>query len=227
MKRIQMLSVFAVLFGLCISQWAFCKDTAVVSRGTETPSASTALRPPTPIDHVLHFPELFSAWEKGDKASEAALAGSWKEIAQASSSPCACAADDRFNLDGVRNSDDSIKELLFDFVDQPDVTGVAKPKIFSILLKNIGQIGENQGPFRVDASEPQFSQWAYSGRSGEMAEDIFLEASCRLVKSSQDKLICALAMRMAAHPVRHDWDRATRSCISASGAGFIQVFAKE
>jgi hypothetical protein len=123
--------------------------------------------------------------------TESTLLGKWHIVySEAENATCSDLTSSHEGPEAMVNSDKSLPTFEFSNQTKESLTG---PKsIFSVQLLNLGTERANQGPYRVDAFEPQFSQYAYSSRSGALTSDGWISYRCRGVENRSDLMICSL-----------------------------------
>lgn len=165
-----------------------------ISNGAMATSMSTIFGPPPqPISNQLTYSDLYAYFIDGTAASEQLLLGEWKEVASYNSSNCKIASD-LTDWAGIKNSDDSIRTLTFNYQQKPIPGPEPVLNVFSVTLTNLGKKNLNQGPYRIQAIEPQFSRWAYV--KGVLSNKGYFENSCRLVAGNNKQLICSMHLEL-------------------------------
>mgnify|MGYP001126740779 CR=1 FL=1 len=187
----------------------------IVFMATFEAGAVEMYREPRPVvPSLLNWQE---AWKKGSKTNETLFRGVWKLIGRASSERCSFLGSDAFDVRGLRTLEYGMPMLEFNDIQVP---GFAR-ETFVVKLQHFGGRQEDQGPYEVLTTEPQFSFWGYD-RNGKISKNEYFEYSCRLSDSNADWMICLVTMK-AKYPSR--LDEASRACADDK-PGLVYVFTK-
>jgi hypothetical protein len=177
--------------------------------------------PPQPISNVLHFSDMLQMWQAGQKTTDQILTGKWLWVASSYSASCGYNGEDSYEPTGIKTSDGAVTILQFGYepLNGNIFTGSPTSQIFTV------RRSDEQGPFRVNPQEPQFSFWAYmhDGDVGTLSKLAYFNYSCRLMNGSTSRMVCA-ATQILNHSPEIFSDEAI-ACADDK-PGFIDGFVK-
>lgn len=151
---------------------------------------------PEPTDPGFGFAEVKAEWDKGTAMSQATLTGKWSAVAVATHANCKTlinlASQDSRDDSGIKNSDQSpALELTFSIVNKAPLPGGEPAPVFSVTIANLGTEQHDQGPYRANATAPNFATWGYKGSIIE--KSLWFDFTCR--SFGRDHMICMLAAK--------------------------------
>ncbi|MNL09900.1 hypothetical protein D3C87_1306790 [compost metagenome] len=161
-----------------------------------------AFAKPEPAQSQITSRDVKSAWENGRRLQLAEFKGQWKYVLHLTSKECTQSEKEKlvYNFEGIKNSfDHSIPALNFtdEIVQESSLRGGGTHRVPSVTFKNLGNKSQNQGPYALEAKEPQFSRWAYEPVENfypPLSKNEYISYSCRGVVKSRNQIICRLQL---------------------------------
>lgn len=179
-------------------------------------------KPPQPVGGPVRFSTLKTAYDNGSPTNEQMLRGSWLRIAVATNKECAHVATDEQDKDGIKTQD-KVSEGKFVFADTEYLEIDILKQAFAVTILNLGQKGNDQGPYFVDPIEPQFSTFAYTyspKRGKYVPSKSYFAYRCRSIGGAPDRMICGATLNLESKATAVD-----RACLT-SGLGMFLVYKK-
>ncbi len=182
------------------------------------PAPTPTPMPPQPIgESTLRYSQLKPRFDQGLKTNEASLTGSWKAVAQATTAACGNKLKDRTSAKGLKNEDGSaFATLVFARHPLTSLPGETQ-SAFGVSVLGMGKKGSDQGPYKANDEEPQFSTWVYNGAAGLDKED-FYSWTCRGDAQTQDLLVCSVTLVLVSK---------TKNRCTSDTHGILIVYQKE
>lgn len=150
---------------------------------------STDVAPiPGPLPAKPTQATLLAIWKNSAPVTNDFLKGVWVKVSRATDAKCGDRSKNASNAKGFRNADGTYDSALT----FSEVSG----STLSVSLSGIGGKDANQGPYMVEASEPQFARWIFG--FGVDRKDVYLEYSCR--DSRDGNMICGVTQRWKLDP---------------------------